>query len=248
MDPTDGRTCRTCGQPTHGAFCGSCGLPVDALKGLPPTPDRPGVGRSLRPVLVAGAAAGAAALLALGGIALLGNDSEPVPSAPTPAPGPASSSTATAVTASCERAGSRDGTGRATSYEPPRAIDSDSTTAWRCDGNGVGQSLTVTFAEPMRIERIGLIPGLAKTDPGDGTDRYAQNRRIASVRIATDDGRDVDARLDTSPGNRSAQMIHLTAPVVTRSITVSILDSDPGTTQNGQTAVDSVAIAELTWS
>jgi len=249
VHPTDGATCRTCERPVHGTFCGGCGTPVDALPlPAPRPPDRPTGGGVPRPLLLAGAVVGAAVLLAAGGVALFAGGSEPDPSATTAtAPVPAAPTDGSQTTASCERDGSVDGAGRATSYEPERAVDGDPTTAWRCAGDGVGQSLTVTFGSPVRIDRVGLIPGLAKTDPADGTDRYAQNRRIAAVRITTDAGHAAEARLDTSTGNRAVQTIGLAAPVVTRTITVSILSSVPGTPQNGLAAVDSVAIAEMTW-
>ena len=198
---------------------------------------------------MAGAAA-VAVLLVIGGLALYADGSEPFAPSPTagPAPVPAVPAAAAAqATGSCQRAGSVDGANRATSYEPQRAVDGDPTTAWRCDGDGIAQSLTVAFGTPVRIERVGMIPGLAKTDPGNGTDRYAQNRRISTVRIITDTGQAMDVRLDPSAGNRAVQNLALPAPVVTRALTVSILGSVPGSGQNGQAAVDSVAIAELTW-
>jgi hypothetical protein len=246
MYPTDIVSCRTCGRPVQGSFCGVCGTPVDPPP--PPQPDR-GVPR---PLLLAGAAVGVV-LLVVGGLVLYDGGSEPAASSPSAAPAPAPAApavpaaTAAQTTGSCQRAGSVDGAGRATSYEPQRAVDGDPTTAWRCDGDGVGQSLTVAFGAPERIERVALIPGLAKTDPANGTDRYAQNRRITAVRITTDTGHAVDARLDPSAGNRAPQSVALPAPVVTRTLTLSILGSVPGSVQNGQAAVDSVAIAELTW-
>ena len=111
-----------------------------------------------------------------------------------------------AISASCTRAPSRDSVGNPTSYEPARAVDGDPTTAWRCDGDGTGQHITLELAGPARVTRIGLVPGLAKTDPGDGTDRYAQNRRIAQVRVGTDAG-DVEAALETDAGHRQVQYI-----------------------------------------
>jgi hypothetical protein len=149
-----------------------------------------------------------------------------------------------AVTATCQRGPSRDSRGAPTSYEPPRAVDGDLTTAWRCDGDGVGQSITLGFAGPTRITQVGFVPGLAKSDPGDGTDRYAQNRRIAGVRITTDTGGSVEAALDSTGTNRSVQYVSLDG-VTAGSVTVTILSSVPGSRENGQDAVDSVAISEI---
>jgi hypothetical protein len=149
-----------------------------------------------------------------------------------------------AVNATCQRGPSRDSQGTPTSYEPQRAVDGDPTTAWRCDGDGSQQSITLGFGGPARVAEIGIVPGLAKTDPGDGTDRYAQNRRIARVRITTDAGSSVEAELDTAATNRAVQNVELGGPTA-RSVTITILSSVPGSPQNGHDAIDSVAIAEI---
>ncbi|WP_345377593.1 NADase-type glycan-binding domain-containing protein [Pseudonocardia yuanmonensis] len=117
-------------------------------------------------------------------------------------------------------------------------------TAWRCSGDGVGQSLTLTFAAPMRVSALGIVPGLAKVDPADGTDRYTQNRRITAVRLTTDDGRSVTAALDPSADRRELQWTALSATVTGR-LTITVLDSVPGTAQNGQAANDTIAISEV---
>lgn len=248
MGPTSGTHCRSCGQEVGGAFCGGVRLAGACRTGGSAPRHDPAVAASCGPGRRGDRRRRAAGRT---GAYLLDRDEAPVaPPDPTAQPGPPPPAAATGrvVTASCARAASRDAAGRPTSYEPERALDGDPTTAWRCDGTGVGQWLTVTFPTPVRISAIGVVPGLAKTDPGDGTDRYAQNRRIAAVRVMTDDGRAVDARLDTSPDDRAAQTVGLGDPVTTRALTVAILDSASGTEQNGQAAVDSVAIAELTWS
>ena len=156
--------------------------------------------------------------------------------------GAAAAPVVSAVSASCTRAPSRDSVGNPTSSEPAHAVDGDPTTAWRCDGDGSGQWITLELAGPARVTRVGLVPGLAKTDPGDGTDRYAQNRRIAQVRVTTDAG-DVEAGLETDAGDRAVQYIDVGA--TTRSVTVTIMRSVPGSEQNGRAAVDSVAISEI---
>lgn len=155
---------------------------------------------------------------------------------------PAAAPVVSAASASCTRAPSHDSRGDPTSYEPARAVDGDPATAWRCDGDGSGQHITLELAGPARVTRIGLVPGLAKTDPGDGTDRYAQNRRIAQVRVTTDAG-DVEAALETDAGDRDVQYVDVGA--TTRSVTLTILRSVPGSEQNGQAAIDSVAISEI---
>jgi hypothetical protein len=146
--------------------------------------------------------------------------------------------------AQCVSQPSKDAGGNPTSYEPAQAVDGRADTAWRCDGDGVGQTLEVRFRAPHEVDTVGLIPGLAKTDPYDGTDRYAQDRRIAAVRYAFDDGTTVVQRFDTDPGTRSVQSMQVPR-VRTAHVSVTILESVPGLAVNGQPAVDKVAVSEV---
>ncbi|WP_420821617.1 NADase-type glycan-binding domain-containing protein [Pseudonocardia acidicola] len=155
-------------------------------------------------------------------------------------------STRVVATASCTHPPSRDAAGNLTSYEPQRAVDGLSDTAWRCAGDGVGQSLKLTFTSPVRLRTIGIVPGLAKTDPADGTDRYAQNRRISRVRFTFDNGATAELSTDTSPSDRQMQNLTLDGDgVTTRTLTITILSSVPGSAQNGHAALDTVAISEV---
>jgi Protein kinase domain len=74
-----------------------------------------------------------------------------------------------------------DACGEEVPFVPERLIDGDPTTAWRTAGNGVGEELILSFDREVRILRIGLIPGYAKIDPCDGTDRFPENRVIQRV-------------------------------------------------------------------
>ncbi|GAA2874170.1 hypothetical protein GCM10010472_34410 [Pseudonocardia halophobica] len=152
--------------------------------------------------------------------------------------------TAMTASATCVRPDSTDAAGVPTSYEPSQAVDGVLATAWRCTGDGVGESLTLTFAAPIRVGSVGIVPGLAKIDPADGTDRYAQNRRLTAVRLTTDDGRWVTIALDPSVGRRGLQWTALSATVTSR-LTITVLDSAAGTAQNGQAANDTIAVSEI---
>jgi hypothetical protein len=147
------------------------------------------------------------------------------------------------LSASGVRAPSKDSRGVATSYDPARAVDDDATTAWRADGQS-GQTLVLRFPRPVALHRVGLIPGLAKTDPGDGTDRYAQNRRITAARLVVSDGSATNVEFDGSPGNRSMQWADI-GTVVTDSLTITVVSSTPGSPQGGQPAYETVAISEI---
>lgn len=227
-------------------FCPSCGHPVESV----------GVSRRPRRTF---AAAGVAVVLTAAvvmAVAVLGRaraePAQPV-DAPAPVLGPVTraavagappSTTPVTATSSCLRPTSQDSAGRRVSYEPARAVDGDPTTAWRCNGDGVGQALTLAFAQPVRISSVGVVPGLAKTDPADGTDRYAQNRRISAVRLDFGAGRVLVQPLDPGPARRAVQSVAI-EPTVTRTVVITVLASVPGTTQNRQAALDTVAISEV---
>lgn len=118
---------------------------------------------------------------------------------------PAETLVLTSADASCTSAPGVDAAGEAVTYEPAAAIDADAETAWRCDGDGSGVRVDLTLGQKATVSRVGLIPGYAKTDPIDGTDRYAENRRISEVTWSFDDGESVTQRLDTGTDNRSLQ-------------------------------------------
>lgn len=171
----------------------------------------------------------------------------PPPVAPASPPAPAQQPSALTITAAagCVSAPSRDAAGAVVDYGPERMVDGRTDTAWRCDGDGAGETIRITFGGPARVVGVGIIPGYAKTDPADGTDRYAQNRRVAQVRYTFDDGTSVDQSLATDAGDRSIQTVAV--PGVTSSgMTVSIVRSTPGTAVGANRASDRVAISELT--
>lgn len=151
------------------------------------------------------------------------------------------------ATASCVSPTGQDSAGNVFDYEPARAIDGQADTAWRCDHDGVGQTLTIHFGQTVRLTGMGIIPGFAKVDPYDGTDRYLQSRRISSVRYQFDDGSTVDQNFDLSSGSRDLQTTTFT-PRQTSSVAITIVSSIPGQTVNGFAPVDKVAISEVRYT
>ena len=151
---------------------------------------------------------------------------------------------APSATAACVSAPSKDGAGVAVTYNPGEVLDGRTDTAWRCDGDGVGQQLRVDLGRRVTVTGIGIVPGYAKTDPADGADRYAQNRRISRVRYTFDDGTSVEQQLDTDPARRDRQTLALTADATT-SVTVTVLASVPGQQVGQYPPSDKVAISEL---
>ena len=86
-----------------------------------------------------------------------------------------------AVEASCTADDSTDSRGNAVTFAASNVVDGNPQTAWRCPGDGVGQSLTFTLAAPSTVTSLGAIPGFATVDPFNGDDRFAENRRVVSA-------------------------------------------------------------------
>ncbi|MGH3835971.1 MAG: hypothetical protein ACRDSF_09740, partial [Pseudonocardiaceae bacterium] len=80
--------------------------------------------------------------------------------------------------------------------------------------------------------------------PSDGTDRYAQNRRISAVSYTFDDGSTVTQSLGTGALDRSTQTVSL-PNVSTSHMTITILSSVRGEATGGQEPFDKVAISEI---
>lgn len=121
--------------------------------------------------------------------------------------------------------------------------DGASDTAWRCDGDGVNQTIVVSLRGRSLVSQVGLIPGYAKTDSLDGTDRFVQNGRISAVRYGFDGGAAQSQSFDVN--NRSGQTMRLDQPVATSTIRITILGSVPGSPSGIQQPVYKVAISEL---
>jgi hypothetical protein len=151
--------------------------------------------------------------------------------------GPVGPVTVTVVEASCQSDPSRDASGTEITYEAALAIDAQSDSAWRCPGDGVGETLVIDLGGPVRVAELGLVPGYAKTDPTDGTDRYAENRRLTAVRWRFDDNTTVEQELNPDAKSRDLQTLRI--PVTTtEQLALEIVSSSDG-------ARDAVAISDL---
>ncbi len=129
--------------------------------------------------------------------------------------------------ATCQAKDSVDAAGHRIDYRPRNVYDGDLTTAWRCNGDGVGQKLTLRLPAGTKVAEVGLVPGYAKTDPRSGADRYAQNNRITKVRWLLGDGTAVEQTFDGSSKNREMQTMRI--PVTTTGrLVVEVLSSTPG--------------------
>lgn len=131
------------------------------------------------------------------------------------------------ASASCQAPSSVDAAGHPVRYPPSNMYDGDMSTAWRCNGIGVGQTVTLTLPAKTKLGQLGLVPGYAKTDPRNGADRYAENNRITRVRWSFPDGTTYVQRFDGSPANRSLQTRRI--PVTAAGeVVIEILESVRG--------------------
>ncbi|WP_369070584.1 discoidin domain-containing protein [Kineococcus terrestris] len=160
------------------------------------------------------------------------------PAAPAP-PGPAAPLRELAVAAAPRTSpDSVDAGGARTRYAAANLLDGDPSTAWRADGDAAGEALTFRFDSPRRLSEVGLVNGLAKTDPHDGTDRYPQNRRVLEVAWSFDGGPAV--RQELVDGERGVQLLAL-APVEVREVTLVLT----GTSAAPAGAPDRTALGEV---
>jgi hypothetical protein len=159
----------------------------------------PGVGHSvagLVTALVGLLLAATFALLPEYDLALVGTDpAEQPPVVVPPGPGPDPGGTPEVVVlqpigvdASGTAPDSVDGAGDPVTFAAGNVVDGDPTTAWRIPGDGVGHYLVLTFDRPVHVDSIAMIPGYAKVDPADGTDRFPQNRRVSAANFGFSDG------------------------------------------------------------
>ena len=107
-------------------------------------------------------------------------------------------------------------------YEPRLAVDDDPETAWRVAGDGQGDYLTLDFGRPVRLNRVGLIPGYAKIDSVDGTDRFTQNRRVLQVRYRFEQGTPVEQTFRQTP-----EIQYVAVDAITTRLTIEILATTP---------------------
>lgn len=126
-----------------------------------------------------------------------------------------------AVTASGEAPASKDDRGAVTSFVAANASDGRLDTAWRVAGDGVGQWLRLSFAAPIAVSEIRLVPGYAKVDPSSGVNRFTQNRRVVRARFEFSDGTGVEWRFEQRP-----QLQPVPVPnVVTTFVHITILET-----------------------
>jgi hypothetical protein len=129
------------------------------------------------------------------------------------------------VDASTYAEDSLDASGETVTFVPANAVDGDPGTTWRVPGDGVGDYITLSWDEPVVVDTITVIPGYAKIDEVDGTDRFYQNRRVVEAEISLDEDYTRTVTFADEPNPQAVDVPGVTAS----SVTVVILSTtDPG--------------------
>jgi hypothetical protein len=142
------------------------------------------------------------------------------------------------VTTTCQAAPGIDSAGNPISYGPELTTDGAAATAWRCPGSAVGQRLVYDFGREVTITSVGLVPGYAKVDPFDGTNRFHENRTVTGVSWQFDDASSLDQALPAPQPH--LQSVELVEPVTTRRVVLVV-----ATTGNDAATRDFTAISDV---
>jgi hypothetical protein len=162
------------------------------------------------------------------------------PSATTPYEGAVLPITPAAVAADCQAPPATDDAGNPVTYLPPNMVDGNPSTAWRCDGDGIGHTITINLGVETPIAELGLINGYAKLDPKSNAHRYPEYRRITAVTWSFPDGTTVQQTFaDNAETSQTVRIPVRTASALTLTI--------QGSTAPGLTAKtrDAVLISEI---
>lgn len=147
---------------------------------------------------------------------------------------------ATSATASCTAPAGRDASGLYVTYDPANVLDNQPTTAWRCDGDAVNQSLEFTFAPGAQLVGVGIVNGYAKS--AGTTSLYDQYRRVISVRWDLPDGSWFAQNL--SENSRAVQQLMIPPVQINGVVRLTILASTaPG--QRGEPSSDAVLLSTV---
>jgi hypothetical protein len=134
------------------------------------------------------------------------------------------------VSASNSAPDSQDARGNITTFLPENTIDGQLETAWRVPGDGVSQWLLLEFAQPVELSTVRILPGYAKVDVDDGTNRFLQNRRVRRVRLEFSAGPAVEATLEDEPAVQGIPV----SGVRTSFVRIVILESLPPALADGR--------------
>jgi hypothetical protein len=150
----------------------------------------------------------------------------PPPATPTPAPREVELTTLAQVRASGHSVASNDTCDppHTTTYLASNLVDGQANTAWRVDGDGAGESFTADFPRTVRLTRMQIMPGYAKTDPCDSSLNWCLRNRIPKdVVLEFTSGERISFELEDA-----CRWQELLLPnVETQSVRLIVIDSHP---------------------
>lgn len=129
-------------------------------------------------------------------------------------------------------------TGERVNYAPENLIDGNHDTGWGASSaDGTGQSVTLTFAAPVRLTRIGLTPGYTRVGPRQDQGcaevlAFPFNRVVTSVSYAFDDGSAI-----TQTFERLAELQYQDVDVTTTTVRITVLGTDRGSGADDDTVI-----------
>ncbi|MGJ6979926.1 NADase-type glycan-binding domain-containing protein [Aestuariimicrobium soli] len=142
--------------------------------------------------------------------------------------------------ASCTAPNATDIEGKPVTYPATNVTDNEPATAWRCDGDGLGQSLTFTFAPGSVLVGVGVQNGYVKTS--GKAQLYDEYRKVTRVRWTLADGSWFTQSL--SDNNTSVQQVLIPPTQVTGPVTLTIeASTQPGKT--GEATRDAVLLSTV---
>jgi hypothetical protein len=154
--------------------------------------------------------------------------------------GQVASLTPTQVKVGCQASQTTDDAGNPVYYVPEQMFDGKMSTAWRCNGNGIGQVVTYEFPTGTTIVEVGLVNGYAKVDPASGAERYGEYRRITKATWTFANGASFQQSLED--GVKAVQRLSVPSQPGDQ-VTLTIESSTgPGSNARGR---DAVLISEV---
>lgn len=133
--------------------------------------------------------------------------------------------TPSTYSASCSAPASVDSAGNRVTFGAGHLVDGKTSTAWRCPGDGHKQRVTLTFAKPVQVTQVALVPGWATKDRTSKANRFAENGapKVVTWYVGTTP---VKQRLGTPQPRWAVQKMR--TPITSRTVTLTIDDVRKG--------------------
>jgi len=131
-----------------------------------------------------------------------------------------------------------------TRYDSGQAIDGRVDTWWQegAEGDGIGQSLRVSWPEPRSVLEVNLVPGYMRFEDDRTGDRWSMNNRLRRVRLTFSTGLVLERIL---PDRRGWHTIRLRYPIPATWVEVTILSVYPGLTRRGRVTDSGISEIEI---